>query len=523
MDNFEAAKQHFVKGLQLFEANDLQGAEIQFTQSLAILPDRVSTLNNLSAVKLKLEKFAEAEALALKAIAAGDKSPEAWANLGIARTATHRHEEALQAYARALQCNSAYARAWLNKAMTLLELKRYEEALEACNQALKLNSSQYEILYAKSRALKELGRLDEARKTYLTSFEMRAISSPLFIAERRATQKADILVISHNPGMDDTLKSFEELQIRCPNYAGQLADVFQNEFHFNFIFEGDATRSSARQKIPRPDLVINNCGNGDVLLSRGFLPDLTGLIDGFGVPVVNHPSKALRTTRDATAAALADVPGVLAPKTARFDSTGKTPEDMAREIEGQYDYPLITRTVDLQEGRGMTKVDSREALMAVFSAGLPKKFFVTAFVDSRGEREFYRKVRAAAIGDQIIISRVDFDSYWNVRGRKAARRVPFYLEHQFLLDEEKRICKDPEAELGRSAIQALRAIRDRIPLDVFGIDFDVGPDGVVIFYEGNAAMNLLTTAHKEVPNPKEPEECLKLTFHRHLTSLAARS
>ena len=522
MEDFERAKRFFVEGLQLLEANNLQGAEMRFALSLEIMPDRTSTLNNLSVVKIRLEKFAEAEELALKAIAAEDKSPEAWSNLGIARTATGRHEEALEACNRALQCNPAYGRAWLNKAMTLLELKRYDEALTACEQALKLNSSQYEILYAKSRILKELGRTDEARKIYLMSFELRAASSPLFIAERRESQKADVLVISHNPVIDETLKSFENLQFDCPNYPNQLARAFQKEFHFSFVFEGDAARRSARQKIPRPDLVINNCANGELLLSRGFLPDLVALIDSFGVPVVNHPSKVIQTTRDASAKALENLPGVVVPKTTRFDSTGKNSEELVREIEEQYGYPMIARTLYLQEGRGMTKVDSREALVAVLSSGLTGKFFVTEFVDNRGENKFFRKIRAAAVGNEIIITRVDWDAYWNVRGRKTEKRVPFYLENLYLLDEEKRICQDPEASLGRSAIQSLRAVRDRIPLEVVGIDFDIDANGTLIFYEGNATMNLLTTANKQVPNPKKADDELKDAFRRYLMSLAAR-
>ena len=96
------------------------------------------------------------------------------------------------------------------------------------------------------------------------------------------------------------------------------------------------------------------------------------------------------------------------------------------------------------------------------------------------------------------------------------------IHHPHLLDDEKRICKDPEAGLGRSAIPSLRAIRDRISLDVFGIDFDVDAAGRLIFYEANATMNLFSTARKEVPNPKEADDALKLAFQRYFTSLAAR-
>jgi tetratricopeptide (TPR) repeat protein len=262
MDVFETAKQFFVEGLHLLETNNPQAAERQFARSLELIPDRVSTLNNLSAVKIRLNKFAEAEEFARKAVALEDKSPEAWSTLGSALTATKRYAEALQAYDRAINCDSSYAKAWLNKAITLLELKIYDEALLACNQALRLNSSEYEILYTKSLILKELKRPDEATRTYLKSIEMRVAISPVFIAERRATQKADALVISQNPDDDGSLKSFETLHLHCPNFPGQLAGQFQEDFHFTFVFEGIATKPSARRQIPQPDIVINNHANG---------------------------------------------------------------------------------------------------------------------------------------------------------------------------------------------------------------------------------------------------------------------
>jgi tetratricopeptide (TPR) repeat protein len=522
MDDFEAAKQFFFEGLQLLEANNFQAAEMQFARSLELVPDRVSTLNNLCAVKIKLKKFAEAEEFALKAIALEDKSPEAWSNLGIALTAMERQEEALQAYDRALNGNSAHTRAWLARAMTLLEIKRYDEALLACDQALKLDSSKYEILYTKSLILKELERPDEAQMIYRKSLDMRVASSPVFIAERRATQKADVLIITQDPDLDASLKSFETLHLFCLNFPGQLAEYFHDDFHFTYVFVGDATRRSARKQIPQPDFVINNNANGELVLSGGNLLGLIELVESFGVPVVNHPTKAVQTTREASAKLLNDISGVLVPKTMRFSSTGKTREEMVHEIEDQYDYPLITRTLASQEGKGMTKVDSRDALVALLSSGFPDEFFVTEFVDSRGGNEFFRKIRAAIVKDEIVIVRVDYDTYWNVHGRKSEKRVPFYLENAYLLDEEKRICKDPEAGLGRSAIQSLRTVRDRIPLDVFGIDFDVDADGLLVFYEANATMNLLSTARKEVPNPKEADDCLKLAFQRYFTALAAR-
>ncbi len=520
-DQFEIAKRHFFEGLQLLEANNLQAAEMQFARSLQILPGRVSTLNNLSAIKLKLKQFAEAEGFAREAIALEDKSPEAWSNLGIALTARNLHEDALQACERALSCNSACAKAWLAKAKTLLELERYDEALLACDETLKLEPDKYETLYTKSLILKGLERADEAKKIYLKSFEMRVAASPVFIAERRETQKADALILNQNPDLDGSLQSFETLQRFCKNFPGQLGERLHEDFHFTYVFVGDAARLSSRQRIPQPDFIINNNVNGEAILSAGDLPALTGLIDGFGVPVVNHPAHAVRTTRDVSAQSLDNLPGVIVPRTMRFSTIGKTREELMREIEEHYDYPLITRTLTSQMGKGMTKVDSPEEMRAVLATDFPEKFFVTEFVDSRNGSELFRKIRAAIVDDEIVVARVDYHTHWNVHGRKNIKRVPFYLANLHLLEEEKRICIAPEAELGRAAMQSLRAIRKKNPLDIFGIDFDVDADGRIVFYEANATMNLFSTACKEVPNPKEADESLKLAFQRYFNSLVA--
>jgi len=523
MNDFETAKQFFVEGLRLLEANNFQAAEMQFARSLELIPDRVSTLNNLSAIKIRLNKFAEAEELALKAIALEDKSPEAWLNLGMALTAMKRHEEALQAYARAVNRNSSNVLARRYLVMTLLKLKRFDEALLACDQALKLNSSQYEFLYTKSLILKELKRPDEAQKIYLKSLEMRVALSPVTITKRCATQKADVLIICRNPDINDSLRSFEALHLNCTNFPGQLAQRFHEDFRFAFVFAGDATDPSARKQIPQPVIVINNHANGELLLSGGSLSGLIRLVDSFGVPVVNHPTQAVQTTRDAAAKLLNDISGILVPKTMRFSLVGKTCEELVSEIEDQYDYPLITLTLAMQNGIGMTKVDSRDALAGVLSSGLPRNFFVTEFVDSRGGNKFFRKIRAAIVKDEIIICRVDYNPNWNARGRRRSDEgLAFYLEHAYLLDEEKQICAHPEEKLGRSAIQSLRAIRERIPLDVFGVDFNVDADGLLIFYEANATMNLFSTARKEISNPQQADDCLMLAFRRYLMSLVAR-
>jgi hypothetical protein len=109
-----------------------------------------------------------------------------------------------------------------------------------------------------------------------------------------------------------------------------------------------------------------------------------------------------------------------------------------------------------------------------------------------------------------------------VHGRRVGPRAQYYLDHPEFQEMEHRICADPEKELGRAAMQSLRAIRGRIPLDIFGVDFGVDADGTVIFYEANATMNLLTNYKGKLTNPLESNERLMQLFRRYLASLVER-
>ena len=95
----------------------------------------------------------------------------------------------------------------------------------------------------------------------------------------------------------------------------------------------------------------------------------------------------------------------------------------------------------------MTKVDSRAALVEVLSSGFPEKFFVTEFVDSRGGNEFFRKIRAAIVKDEIIIVRVDCDTYWKIYARKYDERVHFIWI--------MRICSTKKSEYARTRKRGL--------------------------------------------------------------------
>ncbi len=66
-------------------------------------------------------------------------------------------------------------------------------------------------------------------------------------------------------------------------------------------------------------------------------------------------------------------------------------------------------------------------------------------------------------------------------------------------------------------MQTLAAVRDRMPLDYFGMDFGILPDGHVVLFEANATMNF----YPFLPDPRFAyvRSCLKAAtqaFHEML-------
>jgi hypothetical protein len=55
-------------------------------------------------------------------------------------------------------------------------------------------------------------------------------------------------------------------------------------------------------------------------------------------------------------------------------------------------------------------------------------------------------------------------------------------------------------------MRVLEAMRDRVPLDTFGLDFDIGDDGQVVFFEGQSAMIYLMPRINVPPHLQLPLE-----------------
>jgi predicted O-linked N-acetylglucosamine transferase (SPINDLY family) len=162
MDNFDKAKNLFLDGLKLLEEKSYLEAEQRFQESLSLLPNRASTLINLSATQIKLKKYVEAKITAQKSIQFGGDTVEAYLNLGLVEKKLGGVTESIDYFDKAILLDPSQAEVWLNKGAALNELKLYQEALTSYEKAIEINPAYAEAWANKGLTLRELKRYSEA-------------------------------------------------------------------------------------------------------------------------------------------------------------------------------------------------------------------------------------------------------------------------------------------------------------------------------------------------------------------------
>jgi glutathione synthase/RimK-type ligase-like ATP-grasp enzyme len=217
--------------------------------------------------------------------------------------------------------------------------------------------------------------------------------------------------------------------------------------------------------------------------NRKVLENLRKLLRGRSGRIVNRPEAVLQSTRDQVSRRLAGVPGAIVPKVARV--RGGPAASRAIERAG-LNFPLILRQAGTHTGNIVGKFESPAEL----AAALPDsgECIATEFVDFASPDGLYRKFRVFCIGRQLIFRHMLVSAQWNVHAKD---RDNFMQHRPNLIAEEAERFDLPVGGLPESMVTALHAIRERMGLDFFGVDFGIATDGRLILFEANATMNFI--------------------------------
>ena len=213
------------------------------------------------------------------------------------------------------------------------------------------------------------------------------------------------------------------------------------------------------------------------------LDNLRKLVRGHPAKVVNRPEAVMRSTRDQVARQLAGIAGLHVPRAIRL--RGSKPAHAARQIEkAGLAFPVILRKVGTHTGRIVGLFDSADGVARALEGD--GDYVATEFVDFVSPDGLYRKYRAFFIGPHIIFRHMLVSESWNVHAKDRARVM---AERPSLLKEEEALFERPNGAFPPDVHETLEAVRKRMGLDYFGIDFGLLPDGRVLLFEANATMN----------------------------------
>lgn len=361
------------------------------------------------------------------------------------------------------------------------------------------------FLYAKTADIKRAGM---ARSTFLAG-------APPYRAPARPGQRFTIGVVNPPPPYGHLVRP-AHVQHFAGNHPSRMAERFADRYRFASILLGAGREAVETFRSYRPQVLINNVVNAEILMSSDTLARTQSLCEAIDAPLINPPEHAARCTRQINAQRLAGVENMVVPKVARFKREPERLDELVKAIEGKFVYPLIMRTTTHQEAANMMLVHTRADLHAAL-LGLPEpEIYIIEYIGAPRREGHYRRIRAAFVDGEPLIVRADYSREWIVRSRYVNRKNPdadsivhkLYRERADLLTDANDIIARPQERLGMAAMEALNTVGRLLKLDIFGMDFDFDDNGRIVFFEANASMNFLSTAPRECPYPPEADSAL---------------
>ncbi len=199
-------------------------------------------------------------------------------------------------------------------------------------------------------------------------------------------------------------------------------------------------------------------------------------------PVLNCPANIQRVARDAAAALLSTLPGVMVPLTYRV---GRQQLVAVRDAQAvlPIDFPVLVRPVNSHAGNDFYKLDSREALGTVLTQIPGDELFVSGFVDYRSADGQFRKYRVILIDGCPYACHMGISDHWMIHYLNAGM-----ADSAEKRAEEARFMATFDADFAVRHAAALAGIHARIGLDYLGIDCAETPDGRLLVFEIDHAM-----------------------------------
>ncbi|MGA7807219.1 tetratricopeptide repeat protein, partial [Bradyrhizobium sp.] len=259
------------------------------------------------------------------------------------------------------------------------------------------------------------------------------------------------------------------------------------------------------------DVVVNLISDADE--AAAMLAPAARLADKLGKPVVNAPGSILRTTRDAVAELLSDIPGCRVPRILRLDA-GADVSAAALAARLPFALPALARPAGTHGGDDFEKIESLDALAGFLARRPEDDHYVIEYVDYASGDGHFRKYRFIFVGEEILPYHLAIGGDWKVH------HVSTDMSNQpWMQQEEAAFLSNPAIIFNAAQYQALRAVRERFGLDYFGIDCGLDRRGDLVVFEVNASM-LVHDDNAEFPYKDPFVRAIKTAFGAMLRNRA---
>ena len=236
--------------------------------------------------------------------------------------------------------------------------------------------------------------------------------------------------------------------------------------------------------------------NGITVAERASesLRQVEEIVARLGLRVINDPSRVRACSRASNWLRLQSHADVRFPRTvpvALEEGAGKARRRLPASVvrEQGFEYPVIVRWPGFQAGRGMVRCEGPEDLRSLRWPAHLREALVIEYVDFRSVDGYYRKARVFAIAGSLLPRHLLVRRDWKIHagdgtGRAAPQEEPWWKQEMLAF------VNDWEGWAGARAVRGLADVSRALGLEYCGIDFSVLPDGRVLVFEANPAMNV---------------------------------
>jgi hypothetical protein len=248
-----------------------------------------------------------------------------------------------------------------------------------------------------------------------------------------------------------------------------------------------------------PDILINCMADGDILEER--LKYLQAVIEQLliknpNLKIINHPTGVLKTSRDSISKLFQGLKNITVPKVVRIYP--KSRKDIVNEIKNSdLKLPVLIRKAGGHGGYNLIKLDdfseAQIEQLDIFAFD-SNAMYVTEFENCQSQDGFFRKARIVMIKGKPHVRHLIISDEWNIHSRS---RQDVMNKNPHLIEEEKNFISKGAGNFSKNILAGLDKIYNELKLDVFGIDAGIMPNGDILVFEINPAMEFIALGLKQ--------------------------